>query len=163
MSWQTVDGAHEGHAAIEVPGGHEVTGIQGDTLILDDGTKVSISETAGWRARCTCSWKAELMIERVTDRDVEPKSHQAFDPEGGPAPKWVETTCHTEWLDHVRPENLKSVCQAAEASRASDRSLDEAVAAARESGASWADIGDAVGISRQSAHVRWRRFDATDQ
>ena len=163
MSWQTVDGAHEGRAAIEVPGAHEVTEIRGDMLTLDNGDKVSVQETAGWRARCTCGWAAPLTIERVTDRDLAPAAHQVYDAEGGPAPKWVEDSCHTEWLDHVRPDNLEAVQRAAEAAEESNRRLDDAVAAARESGSSWADIGAAVGISRQSAHTRWRRFDTAGQ
>lgn len=163
MSWQTVDGSHKGYVSIEVPDGRRVTAVEDDRLVLDDASSVSISETIGWLARCTCDWKAPLMIRRLTDRSVSPGPDQVYDPEGGPAPKWVEDNFYTEWLDHVRPTSLDLVRRAAHEAEAADRRLDDAVAATRNCGVSWSDIGEAVGISRQSAHTRWRRFDTADR
>lgn len=163
MSWQTVDDEHEGHASIEVSDGRRVTEIRGDNLVLDDGNTVSISETVGWLARCSCGWKAPLMIRRLTDRSAIPAPDQVYDPKGGPAPKWIEDSCHTEWLEHVRPPSLEAVKRTSREAQAAGRRLDEAVAVARACGSSWADIGAAVGISRQSAYTRWRRFDNVNQ
>ena len=156
--WHTEDGRHEGVATIIVSDGRSASTVQGDTLHMDDGTTLPVSDTKGWQTRCTCGWLAPLMFQRVTTSELALGPHQVYDPEGGPAPLSVEDICHVEWLDHVRPDvGIEAVRQAVEGRRAADVRLDHAVAAARANGSSWAEIGDAVGKSRQSAHERWRR------
>ncbi|MGY5036755.1 hypothetical protein ACWC9U_39630 [Streptomyces sp. 900116325] len=163
MNWQSGDGRHEGFAAIIVPDGGEVAAVQGATLILEAGPRLPASETLGWRSRCTCGWMAPLMFQRVTDPDAMRMAHQVLDLEGGSAPPEVEETCHAEWLEHIRQDyGIEAVRQAAAASRAAERSLEEAVKGARAGGHSWTEIGEAIGISRQSAHERWRGL-AADQ
>lgn len=155
MTWDYNN--HEGRAATIVDGGRRVVSYASDGMVLEDGTSVADSDAIGWRAECSCGWKAPLMFERVSDPSAALKPWQVFETEGGWAPKEIEDICHTEWLDHVRPEmGIDEVRKAAEDHRLSGERLDSSVSEARRYGVSWADIGKAVGVTRQTAHERWK-------
>jgi DNA-directed RNA polymerase specialized sigma24 family protein len=59
-------------------------------------------------------------------------------------------------------EDLRAVAAAAEATRADEARLREAVELARAHGRSWNHIARALGVSRQAARQRFARAEAQD-
>jgi len=60
----------------------------------------------------------------------------------------------------VATEDLRAIAAAAEATRADEARLREAVEIARAHGRSWNDIAVALGVSRQAARQRFSRSAA---
>ena len=72
MCWTSTDGAHEGAPATIVAGDRTALSYSARGFGLEDGTYVPDEATIGWRAQCSCGWKAVGLIERVTDADLPP-------------------------------------------------------------------------------------------
>jgi hypothetical protein len=102
MCWTSTDGAHEGAPATHGAGDRTALSYSARGFGLEDGTYVPDEATIGWRAQCSCGWKAVGLIERVTDADLPPRPDQILDLSGGPAFPEVEDICHAQWLEHVR-------------------------------------------------------------
>lgn len=158
MSWSTEDGVHEGWAATVVAweDGPAVVGFRGSSLVLDDGSLLPESETIGWRAACSCGWAGKRFSRKSHPMSVYVENPgTAYSAEGGPAPVWLESICHAEWIEHTGEQGrFDLVRNAAELCRAAEHRLDAAVIAARP-GMTWEEIGRATGMSRQSAWERW--------
>jgi DNA-directed RNA polymerase specialized sigma24 family protein len=88
----------------------------------------------------------EVTMTRHTDREIE-QAAQRFEQL---ADKLDPETVETESMD-----DLREIAVAAEAVRADDARLREAVTLARAHGRSWNHIALALGVSRQAARQRF--------
>ncbi len=85
-------------------------------------------------------------MTRHTDREIE-QAAQRF--------ARLANELDPETVQAERTDDLREIAAAAEAVRADDARLREAIALARARGRSWNHIGLALGVSRQAARQRF--------
>lgn len=171
MGWQTDDGQHEGWDAAEFPGGRFSIGSGGGGALVrhfapgpmlgeHEGEPEVIDgrQAIGWRGMCECGWRGPLWKRVDTAEQQEITDHQiyaSYADKYGNAPDWVADAIYAEWEAHLEPKHLTAVREHAQAARAAQARLDEAVHAALTAGTSWTDIGKAAGITSRAARERW--------
>lgn len=116
------------------------------------------AEVAGLRVVCECGWSGSTWSrDEFTTTSPEWDSIDAETSLLADG-RLIDDVALEEWQDHVAPITaLDRIREAADAVRAAERDLDEAVRAARAlaTPTSWEAIGRAARITRQSAHQRW--------
>jgi crotonobetainyl-CoA:carnitine CoA-transferase CaiB-like acyl-CoA transferase len=120
--------------------------------LLEIGVLASTGTTQSSSMPCRCGRSStgssgeEVIIMRHTDDEIERAAHrfEQLADELDPA---------TAEVDHT--DDLREIVAAAEAARADEARLREAVEVARAHGRSWNQIAVALGVSRQAARQRF--------